>query len=276
MSERFSISRPGTNLVGERWAGRGPTVVLLHAGVADRRSWATVADELVVHATVVTYDRRGFGETSLGTESYSHLRDLLGVLDHFQLDQVWLVGSSAGGRVALDAAVSVPERVAGLVLFAPAVSGAPEPDPELLGPELRWFDGEIDKQIEASNLDELNRLETWLWLDGPTSREGRVSGPARELALEMNRVALANDAGETDYESMNAWGHLEDTAAPTTVACGSLDVAFLIERCEVIAQRVPRARYRCLEGMAHLPYLEDPSAVASVILEALQASSRGH
>lgn len=276
MSERFSIPRPGTNLVGERWMGPGPNVVLLHAGVADRRSWTAVVDGLVAHATVVTYDRRGYGETSLGTETFTHLADLLGLLDHLQLDQVWLVGSSAGGRVALDAALSAPERVAGLVLFAPAVSGAPDPDPQGLGPELRWFDGEIDKQIEASNLDEVNRLETWLWLDGPTSREGRVSGPARELALDMNRVALASDPGETDDETKNAWGHLEDIAAPTTVACGSLDVAFLIERCEVIAQRVPHARYRYLEGMAHLPYLEDPSAVASVILEALQVSSRGH
>lgn len=275
MSERFSISRPGTNLAGERWTGPGPTVVLLHAGVADRRSWAAVVDELVAHATVVTYDRRGFGETPPGAESFSHLADLLGLLDHFQLDHVWLVGSSAGGRVALDAALSAPERVSGLVLFAPAVSGSPEPDPELLGPELRWFDVEIDKQIAAEDLFEVNRLETWLWLDGPTSPEGRVSGAARILALDMNRVALANDPHETHGETMNAWDHLEDVVAPTTVACGSLDAAFLNERCRVIVQRVPDARYDHLEGMAHLPYLEDPSAVASVILEALQAPSRG-
>jgi len=231
-------------------------------------------DELVAHTTVITYDRRGFGDTPPGTESFSHLADLLSLLDYFQLDHVWLVGSSAGGRVALDAAVTQPERVSGLVLFAPAVSGAPDPDPELLGPELRWFDVEIDKQIEAGNLYEVNRLETWLWLDGPTSPEGRVSGAARILALDMNRVALANDPRETHGETMNSWEHLEDVAAPTTVACGSLDVAFLIERCEVIAERIALAQYRRLEGMAHLPYLEDPSAVASVILEALQASSR--
>ena len=35
-----------------------------------------------------------------------------------------------GGMVALDAALEAPERIAGLVLLAPAVSGDPEPDEE--------------------------------------------------------------------------------------------------------------------------------------------------
>ena len=32
----------------------------------------------------------------------------------------------------------------------------------------------------AGDLDEVNRLEAWLWLDGPAGPEGRVSGPVRE------------------------------------------------------------------------------------------------
>ena len=101
----------------------GPRVALLHAGVADRRVWRDVAPELhALGADVLTLDRRGFGETPAGDETFRHVDDLLAMLD----GPTWLVGNSMGGALALDAALLAPEQVAGLVLIAPAVSGAPE------------------------------------------------------------------------------------------------------------------------------------------------------
>jgi hypothetical protein len=38
VSEPIVVAREGSQLVGERWPGDDRTVVLLHAGVADRRS----------------------------------------------------------------------------------------------------------------------------------------------------------------------------------------------------------------------------------------------
>ncbi len=160
MSEALVVSRGNARLVGERWLGSGPTVVLLHAGVTDRRSWQAVAAGLDGVATVVSYDRRSFGETApSSTESFSHVDDLLAVLDEVTDGPAWLVGSSAGGGVALDAAIAAPERLAGLMLFAPAISGAPEPE---LDPDTARFDCLLDKAIEAGDWDEQNRLEAWL------------------------------------------------------------------------------------------------------------------
>lgn len=263
------MPRGTTSLAGERWPGPGPVAVLLHAGVADRRSWYSVAGQLSGHATVVAYDRRGFGETPPGIGSFSHLDDLLALLDYLELSEVWLVGSSVGGKLALDAALVVPERVSGLVLLAPGVSGAPAPDEEGLEPQLLWLDQQIEQQVDLENLDEVNRLETWLWLDGPSRPEGRVSGAARHLALDMNLVVLSYDGTEGSDEDVNAWERLEDLSVPTTVAWGSLDLGFLIARSQALAARIPGAKYRCLEGLAHLPYLEDPSAVAAIVIDAL-------
>jgi pimeloyl-ACP methyl ester carboxylesterase len=94
-----------------------------------------------------------------------------------------------GGELALDLALRAPDRVAGLILLAPAVSGAPEPS---LDPDTQRLSDLIDQALAAGDLDELNRLETWLWLDGPSSREGRVGDPARALALAMNAIVIAN------------------------------------------------------------------------------------
>ena len=142
MAERFDVGRNGTSLAGERWPGGGQSVVLLHEGVADRRGWAEVAGLLAPELTAVAYDRRGYGQTPVSTEPFSHLDDLLAVLDHAGSGPVWLTGASAGGGLALDAALVAPRRVAGLVVMGTAVSGAPEPE---LDADTQRFDSLLEQ-----------------------------------------------------------------------------------------------------------------------------------
>ncbi len=226
----LALPRDDTTIVAEQWPGDGPPVVLLHAGVVARRSWHDIAPPLAaLGAHVVTYDRRGFGESPAGSASFRHLDDLLSVLDAVPDGPAWLVGSSQGGLIALDCALAEPRRVAGLILLAPAVSGAPDPPEDDLDAATRRFSDAIDRAEEAHDLDELNRLEVRLWLDGPAGPAGRVSGSARELALDMNATALNNgapdDAGESD---LDAWSQIEDIHAPTILAWGDLDLPFII------------------------------------------------
>ena len=130
--ERVEFAVEGATLVGDRWTGAGPTdrpaargrvrpALLARGGRAARRGGRDV----------VAYDRRGFGDVPPAGEPFRHVDDLLAVLDAVSPDApAWVVGSSMGGGVALDAALEAPERVAGLVLLAPAISGDPEPDEE--------------------------------------------------------------------------------------------------------------------------------------------------
>ena len=267
MGERFVIEREGCDLAGERWPGSGPLVVLLHEGVADRRGWREVAQRLAPRVTAVAYDRRGYGESAVSTAPFTDVDDLLAVLDREEAGRAWLTGASAGGGLALDAALLAPDRVAGLVLFGTAVSGAPEPE---LDPDTQRFDALLDAAIAAGNLEEVNRLETWLWLDGPSSPEGRVGGEARALALDMNAIILRNGAREDEGGSgVDAWRRLDEVQVPVTVACGELDVPFLAARSRELAGRLGGGRYRELPGVAHQPYLEQPGQVADLVLGVL-------
>jgi pimeloyl-ACP methyl ester carboxylesterase len=268
MGEPVQVDVP-VPVVTERWGSDGPAVVLLHAGVCDRRSWYGTAERLAGWGRVVAYDRRGHGESPVDRGPFRHVDDLLAVLERVAGDEpAWLVGSSMGGQVAVDAALLRPDAVGGLVLLAPAVSGAPEPDG--LDPDTQRLSDLLDAAYEAPDLAEVDRLMTWLWLDGPAGPEGRVRGAARELALAMNEVVLRHDAPETAGESgVDAWRRLEELTVPVTVAWGDLDVPFLVERCEQLVARVPGARRRVLAGNAHLPYLEDPARVAELVRSAL-------
>ncbi len=271
-----------TRLAGSVWRGvpgwQGPVAVLLHAGVADRRSWQGAAERLAAAgvATLVAYDRRGFGSSPRAEGSFRHLDDLVAVLDQLgdqlgePLDQrpVWLVGSSMGGALALDLALTHPDRVDGLVLLAPAVSGSP--DPEELDADTQRIADALDEANAAGDLEEVNRLEAWLWLDGPASPEGRVSGPPRDLFLDMNGIALAHETPEPAGGSgLDAWPRLAEVGAPAVVAWGDLDLPFLVDRCAVVGATLPRARTAVLTGTAHLPYLEQPDAVADLVADAL-------
>jgi pimeloyl-ACP methyl ester carboxylesterase len=269
MAERFDVSRGGISLAGERWPGGAQTVVLLHEGVADRRGWAQVAGLLAPELTVVAYDRRGFGQTPVSPGPFSHLDDLLAVLDRVGAEPVWLVGASAGGGLALDAAIVAPRRVAGLVVIGPAARGGPEPE---LDADTKRLDVLLDKAYAERAAEEINRLEAWLWLDGPGQPEGRVGGAARELALDMNAVIIGNGVPHgAGAPGVDTWHRLAEITVPVTVACGDLDLPMVVDRCRLLAGRLANARHHGLASMAHQPYLESPGTVAQLIRSAVTA-----
>jgi pimeloyl-ACP methyl ester carboxylesterase len=259
----------GVVLRGEQWPGDGAPIVLLHSGVTDRRSWRDTAAALGPRS-VVAYDRRGVGDSDGVSADFRHVDDLRRVLDVVAPgNDAVLVGSSMGGGVALDLAVLEPDRVRTMVLFAPAVSGAPEV--EQLDADTQRLSDLIDAAFESGDLDEINRLEMWLWLDGPASPEGRVSGAARDLAHQMNAALLRRDRDEhAGGSGLDAWGSLEQIRARTTVVCGDLDLPFFAERCRTLVRRIPDADYVELAGRAHLPYLEDPEQCARMIEAAVR------
>jgi pimeloyl-ACP methyl ester carboxylesterase len=267
--EPVQIAAEGATLVGDRWSGAGPTIVLLHAGVCDRRCWREVGARLSgAGRDVVAYDRRGFGDVPPSAGAFRHVDDLLAVLDTVSRDApAWLVGSSMGGQVALDAALEAPERVAGLVLLAPAISGDLGPGAEAYSAATDGLADAIDAAWTAGELEECNRLEIRLWLDGPAGPEGRVSGPPRELALDMNRIVIANGEPDVDGASgLDAASRVHGIAIPAIVACGELDVAIKLRRSAELADALPNATDRSLPGRAHLPYLEAPDEIAALIL----------
>lgn len=272
MSEPFEIAFDGALLRGEA-AGFGLPVVFLHAGVADRRMWAGQMAALAAEGYhVLAYDRRGFGETTTENVPFSHVVDLEAVLDQLGLNVVVLVGCSMGGALAIDFAIEHPERVVGLVLVGTALSGdeggEPPEEAEALFDTLAYA-------RQRGNLESVNRIEAHLWLDGPLSKEGRVDGAARELFLDMNRIAL-NHPELTEEELPDpAVDNLERIAAPVLLVVGALDFPDIIERHEDLADELEDSFAIVLEDSAHLPSMDAPEEFTPVLLEFLEALT-GH
>jgi pimeloyl-ACP methyl ester carboxylesterase len=113
-------------------AGAGqPVLVLLHGFGASTFTWQEVTAPLSEVGTVLAFDRPAFGLTERplpgeweGDNPYSpeNQADLtIALLDQFGIREATLVGHSAGGTVATLTALRHPQRIAALVLVAPAI-----------------------------------------------------------------------------------------------------------------------------------------------------------
>ena len=239
-----------------------PPLIALHPGVADSRSWSAMFDLLEGIPALVAYDRRGYGVSPPPTRdtTRSTISHASWTRSRPSASGSWATRSGVGFA---DLAVTQPERVAGLILLSPGVSGSPEMDFDETTALL--FDAAV-RAFEAGDLAEAAAIEAKIWLDGPAAAEGRVAGAACALALEMSTAALASDSEREQFErdpGIAAWDRLQRLTMPVIVACGLLDVPAVIDEGRAIADRVPGARFAELEGVAHLPSLEGPSGSPS-------------
>ncbi|MEZ4515717.1 MAG: alpha/beta hydrolase [Chloroflexota bacterium] len=267
MSTSFTIGLGNATLAGVR-AGTGKAVVFLHAGVADKRMWAAQLADLGQEYLTIAYDRRGFGETVTPDEPFSNVEDLRQLLDELGIASAVLVGCSQGGRIAIDFTLAYPERAEALVLIASAISGAPPPGD--LEPDVEALVDELDNAEEAGDLNRVNEMEAILWLDGPTSPVGRVSGAARDLFLDMNGIALAHPELTQEIEPPSAYGRLDQLTIPVLVLWGDLDLAHMYDRAQALVTSIPDARGVEIPGTAHLPNLEQPETINTLISDFLK------
>lgn len=268
-AEPFTLEIGGATLSGLE-QGEGLPVVFLHAGVCDKRMWLDQMDAVAARGWhAIAYDRRGYGESTSEDEPFSHLEDLEALLQEMDVHAAILVGCSMGGGLAVDFALAYPGRVIGLVLIGTSINGAPwsataEESAIEMAEEDAWERGDIDL---------LNRVQAHEWLDGPRSQNGRVGGAVRELFLDMNAIVLNKPELTQEEVSPDAWSRMETVAAPTLLIVGDEDFTALVERHETLSETMPNAIGVVLEGAAHIPSIEKPGLVNSVLLQFLDAFS---
>lgn len=241
-------------------AGDGPALVVVHAGICDRRMWGPLVP-LLHGRQVVALDMRGFGASSPVTDGADRRRDLVALLDHLGIERAALCGVSFGGVVALETALVVPDRVSALVVCGSAL------DWSTLPAELEARIVEADAAGEQGDVDRAVELELGIWVDG-VGRPEPVDPGIRERVGTMNRraweLALAA-TGEPAGLDPPAGLRLGELAVPTLVVAGAFDVPWMVESARRLAGSITGARFELLDGCAHLPPLERPEAFAALL-----------
>jgi 3-oxoadipate enol-lactonase len=237
-------------------AGHGEPIVLVHAGIADRRMWDPQWSAFAAVGRVARYDARGFGETLPPSGAWSHHADLLALIDELAFGRVHLVGTSMGAGIAVEAALARPRAVASLLLVAPG--GA------LLGDgadSLRPIWHEEVEALDRGDLDAAVEVNLRAWVDGPTRSADAVDPEVRAFVGRMQRDAF--ELPEWDAElnpehelSPAALTRLGEIRCRTLVLVGDLDQPATKEAAARVATDVERARLVVWPDVAHVPTLE--------------------
>ncbi len=268
------VNVPGGRLVVVA-EGSGPPIVLIHAGVADRRAWGAVAPLLVAAGyRVVAYDSRGFGESTTKEVEFSDRADLVAVLDALKIGRAALVGNSRGGQTALDAAIEYPDRVAAVVGVGAGLGGF---EGEPTADEVILF--EAYERIDAADpfdADALTDFEVRIWMDGPGAAPGRVAPPLRDALRAMARPL--NEPGRVRGHSVPlepaANARLGALGCPVLAVAGALDFSDVVQVAERLATAAPNARAIVWPDVAHMIGMEQPERLADTIVEFLAPLDR--
>jgi 3-oxoadipate enol-lactonase len=235
-------------------SGSGRPAVLLHEGVVDSRIWEPFLPHVEGRLRTIRYDQRGYGRSPMWTGPYSALDDLVSVLDAAGVEHAALVGTSRGGRIAIQTALQRPDRVAALVLVASGLAGRPLDIDVTPEQEARW-----DAAETAGDLAELAAIDMEIW--APMGADDEL----RAMFVENVETSNAKDP-ERDLPSA---GRLGEIGVPTLVVTGGRDVPEINELGELLAREIPGARSALIEEADHMVQWRAPEELAQLVLDFL-------
>jgi len=233
-------------------------VIFLHAATGSSRVWEYQIPAFTAAGyRVIAFDRRGWGRTEINSaepQPGTAADDLRGLLDQLHLDRVHVVGTAAGGFVALDFVLSYPQRVRSLVV-ANSIGAVEDADYVELGRRLR--PPEFDKL--PPDFREL----------GPSYRAGNASGAERWLELEKMSRPPGPSAPAQPLGNRITFAMLENIQAPTLLLTGDADLYAPPPILKLFSARIKGAETFIIPEAGHSAYWEQPELFNRTVLKFL-------
>ncbi len=247
----------------ETWGDpEAPAVVLLHGFTADLRMWAPHVEALSQDYRVVAVDLRGHGRSSApadiaGYSMEAYAEDVKALLDGLEVDICGLIGCSFGGMVALQFAVTWPERVAVLVVS----DASPAYDSDRYDEPFRERErnmAALGEVVARFGTAELGKREA-----------AKISDPFLADGIRKRYAAMSSDGFLGAIHARQARADLipqlgERLAMPLLICAGENDPVRVA--AEVIEAEVPSAAYVMFRGAGHGVPVNRAAAWRDVVL----------
>ena len=246
-----------------------PVMILLHGFGASIYSWREVTAPLGQKGTVIAYDRPAFGLTERpmpgswkGESPYSaqaNVKLLFGLMDALKIEKAILVGNSAGGTVAVQAALQNPARVSGLVLVDAAIYAAGGTRFGLMAsvintPQMDRIGPYLARTLASDQGTEFLRSA---WHDPSKITDAITAGYRKPFGVENWDIALWEftkaGSGNEDLAS-----HLKELKLPVLVIAGDDDQIIPTEQSVQLGKDIPGAQTMIIPACGHVPHEERP------------------
>ena len=249
--------------------GVGASVVLVHSGITDSRSWEPQLPAFTKKYRVLSYDMRGFGQSDIAHGKYSSSEDLAGVMSAAGIGPAALLGVSVGGSAVLDTALQHPEMVTALILVGSGISGRKH------STAYDQMIDEIDELVVEKGLDAAIDREMEVWLYGRGRTAADVDPQLRAAVREMDFYNSARYPPDAEPQRIQppAVGRLTEIRVPTLVIVGDCDVDDVRDAAEELQRGIPGARLVVMPGVAHVPNMERPEEFNRIVLDFLESAT---
>ena len=235
--------------------GNGPRTFVAHGGwTGSWEVWTESLTHLSKTWRAVAYDHRGTGITIAPVESITvenMVDDLFAILDSLKIEKCVLGAESAGGMVALSAALQQPERFEGLVLVD-VMYHRDTPSGET--PFAAGLKNNFEKTIEVF-------VDSCVLESEPNSAEVRAWG--RKI-LQRATQASSIKLNESTY-GIDLRPEISKINIPSLVIHGDGDKLVPVEDAEWLASHLPHSHLHVINGAGHVPTITRPFEVAQIV-----------
>ena len=232
--------------------GSGQPLVMIHGGLGGGEGCAQLmehhAEILSAQFQVISYDRRAAGRSETPTDGYSipnYAADLRSLLDHLGVNRAHVLGSSAGGPIALQFALEHPEQTLSLLLI-----------------NTMTYVQESERAIRQRELDEIRQVlgekgkeaavEAGLNSRWPGLKESQPDHFAKLKAINLEQF---DGIVKTIQSYLNIQDSLEsrlhELAMPTMIAHGDADSRINIACGLQLHQGITGSEFHVIPGAEH-------------------------
>ena len=248
--------------------GEGKALLLLNGIAMSVASWEPVLRQFAESFRLVRCDFRGqlMMPVAPPADVADHVKDVVALLDHLEIETVHLVGTSFGGVVGTLVAGRHPDRVRSLITVASAPGFFEEMADEV----------ELWKMACRRTLDGGDRGHLSDVLEPVAYSPAYIESHHEELAVRRAQIAALPDRwfeglfGLLDSaHSLRLRSELAAIRCPTMVVAAEVDAFVPLDRARGLAEAIGGARFEIIQGAGHAVVVEQPQRVAELCLEFL-------
>ena len=248
--------------------GEGEPLLLIAGWGDDSTAWAFQIPTLAEHFKVIAFDNRDVGRSSEAKTPYTiedMAEDTVGLIEALEIGEAHVMGWSMGGAISQELVLRYPDKVRKLILAATMAQFS------------RFHAWIIEPTTFVKKHDSENKFFFDLLLSFCMTHEFLKN---KEAVDEFRREMAANPFPQTPegferqgwaVSSFDALDRLHEVKAPTLVLAPEEDILTPPWAVRALAEAIPGAKFRILEGGAHGFFWEIPEAANKAVMEFLKS-----
>jgi pimeloyl-ACP methyl ester carboxylesterase len=259
--------------------GQGKPILFISGTSQTKDAWEpTLLSQLAAatNHTVIVFDNRGIGETTVGTKPFSieqFANDTVGLLDALQIGKADVLGASLGSFIAQELTLNYPQKVDRLILHAGFCGGNETIYPSGRAAETIMTLGSpqvlqnMTAEQQAMILAQIMFPPEWLEEHPEILNTVIELAPSRSASPE-----IIQQQGLASATWKGACDRLANITQPTLLIVGDQDLLAPAANSVMMAQRIPHSWLVIIQGTGHGMMLQVPNEFSAIVQTFLQTA----